>query len=325
MAINPKMKKKMKTLYQIDGNGNVHYGVREGIVRSRYKPCSFWNRPVFLVATIVVCALIDYFCFSQVLGSFLLDSAPVRSMSICALLFAFDFVPIYLGENLRKRSQGYNVSIVLLACMIGCFVVAFAANVLLRFTFRDIVLPDFSSAQSQSAFGSFDGGASAAAIAGSAAGTSAAANTGAASSAGSPYALPYAIFASVLPLLTSIGSFTISFVMSNPLADELKKLEEEHIMLASCAGQLDAILREYDSDPDFYERLMKDDDEKYVEMKQMIYAKRGSYRDYVRERLKEHLGDAAATSELSVPRGGVGAEITDISANPTTVPLKVVI
>ena len=52
-------------------------------------------------------------------------------------------------------------------------------------------------------------------------------------------------------------------------------------------------------DPNHLERLLKEDDQKYGNMLAMIRERTLLYCDYVRERLKEHLGDPASSNELS--------------------------
>ena len=63
--------------------------------------------------------------------------------------------------------------------------------------------------------------------------------------------------------------------------------------------ETEAILSEYDSDRDYYNRLLEDDDEKYNQTIELIEEKAVYYSDYVKEKIKEKLGDAAANNELS--------------------------
>jgi len=264
-------------LWERDSQGNLKFGAKKRVAKARTRPDTLWNHPVFLVVVILLCATVDFMCFKQLFDSFLLDAPAIRWTTIFGMLFAFDFVPIYLGLNYRKRRQGYNVSAGMLAAMAAIFVLAFAVNVYLRIAFRDLVLPDLSQTSS-SVFGSVSTG-----------------------SAGSARALPYAIFASVVPLLTSVGSFAISYFMANPLRQEKLALDAERDELSDRIGQLDAVLQEYDADPDFQGRLKADDEEKYTAMRQLIREKRETYRDYVRERIKEHLGDPVANNILAKP------------------------
>jgi len=271
------MSKKSVSIWAMGERGQIIFNARNKTRKERHQPDSVWNHSIFLVLMIGACAIIDYYCFKSLFDSFLLDKPVVRSLSIGAMLFAFDFIPIYLGMNLRKRMQGYNVAIPIIISMASCFIIAFGANVLLRIVFKDLAMPDLSEA-STSMFGSV--------------------NT---ETATSSRAMPYAVFSSILPLLTSIGSFLISYTMSNPLKQEMKQLEKEHSILSDNIGQLEAILAEYEADPDFFNRITRDDEEKYEIMRWMIFEKREKYRDDVRQRIKEYLRDATANSELSIP------------------------
>ena len=266
-----------KPLWDRDDQGNLHFNVKHRVANLRTKPDTLWNHPLALIVIITLCAFVDFMCFKQLFDSFLLDSPLIRWTGILGMIFAFDFVPVYLGLNVRKRLQKYNVSITILIVMGLIFTLAFAANIYLRISFKDLVMPDLTTS-STSIFGSVS-----------------------TESTVSSRALPYAIFAGILPLLTSIGSFTISFLMANPLKAEKLALDTEHNELADSIGQIDALLQEYEADPDFYGRLMGDDENKYGVMKQMIREKRDTYRDYVRERIKEFLGNPTASNVLSNP------------------------
>lgn len=271
------MSGKHELLWERDSQGNLKFGAKKRVARERARPDTLWNHPAFLVVVILLCATVDFMCFKQLFDSFLMDAPAIRWTTIFGMLFAFDFVPIYLGLNYRKRRQGYNVSAGMLTVMALIFVLAFAVNVYLRIAFRDLVLPDLTQT-STSVFGSVSTG-----------------------TAGSSRALPYAIFASIVPLLTSIGSFAISFFMANPLRQEKLALDRERDELSDRIGQMDAVLQEYDADPEFEKRLTADDEEKYGAMQHTILEARETYRDYVRERIKEHLGDPVANNILAKP------------------------
>jgi len=263
------------TLWNRDKQGNLSFETKNRIAVVRAKPDTLWNHPFLLAVVIILCATVDFVCFQQLFDSFLLDSPLIRWTAILGMLFAFDFVPVYLGLNYRKRVQEYNISGKILLIMVAVFTLAFAANSYLRMAFKDLVMPDLTESAS-SVFGSV--------------------NT---ETTVSSRAAPYAIFASIVPLLTSIGSFTISFFMANPLKAEKLTLEKERNELADRIGQIDALLQEYEADPNIYERLLDDDDKKYETIKQLIYDKRETYRDYVRERIKEYLGNPVDTNILA--------------------------
>ena len=112
-------------------------------------------------------------------------------------------------------------------------------------------------------------------------------------------AVALTVFGIILPVLTSVGSFFISYLTYNPLKVR-KRLEEE--MLAEKKDEIrrfDAILTEYDADTEFAEHLVQDDEGKFEEMKKMQRAVVISYCDYVRQRLKEHRATPTAIKALS--------------------------
>ena len=63
--------------------------------------------------------------------------------------------------------------------------------------------------------------------------------------------------------------------------------------------RIDAYISEYEADIDFAEHLKEDDEGKYREMQKYQKALVLSYADYVRQRLKEHIGDPTSTNVLS--------------------------
>lgn len=271
------MRKKNVHLWEINSQGQLYFPTLERILKIRYKPESFWNHPIFLVAILIICTAIDIAIFRSLFDTFLLDKPSIRNLSIGAMVFAFDLVPIYLGINLRRRMQGYNVSRAIITLMVVCFLIAFGANVLLRLAFMDLALPDLTLT-STSIYGNVNLEAT-----------------------GSPRALPYAIFASILPLLTSLGCFLIAYTMSNPLKQEKERLEYENLDISNMIGQLLALLQEKETDQSFYKRLTRDDDAKYEAMKNMIWVKVEIYQSHVNERIKGHVGRADANSALSQP------------------------
>ena len=62
--------------------------------------------------------------------------------------------------------------------------------------------------------------------------------------------------------------------------------------------RLEAILSEY-TDSEFAEHLSRNDNGKFEEMKKLQRALVTGYAEYVRQRLKEHLGNPISTSALS--------------------------
>lgn len=103
----------------------------------------------------------------------------------------------------------------------------------------------------------------------------------------------------VIPFVTSLGSFFISYLTYNPLVVRKRNQEELIAEKKDEIRRLDAILFEYDADTEFAEHLIQNDTGKFEEMKKMQRALVLSYCDYVRQRLKEHIANPTAINALS--------------------------
>ncbi len=285
------MKTNKHTLYSIDPQGQLVFSRRKELAADFGKSDSIWEHPAASLIIMGLCALLDLIMFHQLFSSFLYDSLFVRILSIIAMLIGFDVAPIYLGIVLKKRSQGFRTDRTVQAVLVLAFLAALTANVVLRIAVKDLVLPDYSSA-STSVMGSVSNEESR-----------------------NDLALIYAVIVSLFPVITSLVSYAVSFHSSNPLKARIRKLKEEQVGLEDDIVELEAILTEYAGDEDYYERLLHEDMRKYESILAMIREKGYLYCHYVRECIKEHLGDPAATNELSKEiRGRLLAQFRDVDA-----------
>lgn len=262
-------------LYNIDNQGHLKFSLRTQLTEDYGKPDSKWEHGMASVIIMVVCGVLDFVMFQQLFSSFLYDSVLVQMLSIIAMLIGFDLAPIYLGIVLKKRNQGINSGMIVAVLLGAAFTIAFIGNIVLRLAVKDMVLPDFSSSVT-STFGEVTE-----------------------TDTGSDLALLYALFASAMPVITSLVSFGVSYMSSDPLKMRLKKLMRDQIEIEDDIVEIEALLMEYESDPDHFERLLAEDEENYNNTLELIHEKTLFYCDYVRERLKEHLGDPTSTNELS--------------------------
>lgn len=267
-------------LYCIDRQGNLNFTLRKELVRRFGRSDSIWENPVVSVLTMVVCGILDFTMFHQIFASFLYDSLAVRMLSIIGMLIGFDLSPIFLGIVLKKRKQGINAGRVTEVVMIIAFVIAFIANISLRIAVRKLILPDILFSNT------FDDG--------TAIGPALHVN----------FPMVYALFASALPVVTSFVSFGVSYQSANPLRARAQKLKEEQIRTEDAIAQIEAVLMEYEADSDYLNRLLEEDEQKYRNMLEIIQERTLLYCDYVRERLKEHLGDPTSSNELSKDNRG---------------------
>lgn len=271
-------RKKEKPLYIMRSDGNIEFKTKSRINAMEAKPDTVWNHTFILCLIVLICMAVDFFNFKQVFDSFLLDRPLARAAGILAFLIAFDVLPIWIGLNLKKKSQGYKINAPVLIMMIGVFVLGFAANLALRAVTKTMVIPPDSI---------FSGGINGEVQAPS--------DTG----ANPELALVYAAVAIIIPLITSIASGTVSYLISDPLKKHMLKLEKEHDVLTGALQYLSATEEEYKKIEDTREHILKREEEKYEEAKMMVIMHSQYLKDYVREQLAIHLADPVSTNVLS--------------------------
>ena len=268
------MRSKKNSAWAMGKDGQIKFSTMDRVVKERFKADTKWEHPAMAVVVMLLCGTLDFIMFRQLFGSFLYDNVWIQWFSIIGLLIGFDAAPIYLGMAAKKRKQGLNTSKVVTGVFLFAFIVSFIINVILRIAMKDQVLPDLEK-MATSVFGDV--------------------------SMGIPVnerALPYALFTAVLPLVTSLVSFGISFMTFNPLKQKLKKLREEQYFLERDLDSIKAVLAEYEYDRDFQERIMEDDVRNYWIAREMAKEKAMMYLDYVRERIAEHLGTPSAANAM---------------------------
>lgn len=270
--------RKTNDLISIDLNGEFVYHGLNSHISKKYRADTPLDKSFVPYLIMVFCAIVDASVFISLFKMISYDSPFMLGVQVAGCLFAFDVVPLYLGIQLRRIKQGISKDrfimwLALVVCVLACVM-----NVVLRLMTVEQMSPDLSSATT-SYFGTVAQESQTTSI--------------------DATAVALTIFGIILPVLTSVGSFFISYLTYNPLKVR-KRLEEE--MLAEKKDEirrLDAILTEYDADTEFAEHLVQDDEGKFEEMKKMQRAMVISYCDYVRQRLKEHLATPTAINALS--------------------------
>ena len=268
-------------LISIDRNGEFVYHGLNSHTRKKYKADTPMDKSFVPYLIMVLCGTIDAACFINLFKMISYDSPFLLGIQVAGFLFAFDVVPLYLGIQFRRIKQGLSKDkfimwLAFIVCVMACVL-----NIVLRLMTMDQMAPDLSSTTT-----SFIGTATQEAQASESTGVD-------------PTALGLALVGIVIPFVTSLGSFFISYLTYNPLM--VRKRNEEELLgeKKDEIRRLDAILFEYDADTEFAEHLMQDDEGKFQEMKKMQRALVLSYCDYVRQRLKEHLANPTAINALS--------------------------
>lgn len=270
--------RKGNDLISIDRNGEFVYHGLNSHISKKYRADTPLDKSFVPYLIMAFCAIVDASVFISLFKMISYDSPFMLGVQVAGCLFAFDVVPLYLGIQLRRIKQGLSKDrfimwLALVVCILACVM-----NVILRLMTMKQMSPDLSSTTT-SYFGTVVQESQTTSI--------------------DATAIALTIFGIILPVLTSVGSFFISYLTYNPLKVR-KRLEEE--MFAEKKDEirrLDAILTEYDADTEFAEHLVQDDEGKFEEMKKMQRAVVISYCDYVRQRLKEHLATPTAINALS--------------------------
>lgn len=272
-------KQNNKPLWIVKDDGNLYLPARFDAHEKAYKIDSIFMNQLFLVCIITACGISEFIYFYQLFSSFLYDAPFVRAGCIVVMLLAFEILPVYLGINLSKKNQGYNVPAFVIQVLIILFVIGLFFNFYLRLVSRDLVLPgELAITGSESLIGDVEK----------------------LSIQPSPMALPFALFSSMSPVITAVGSFIISYTMSDPLKAEMKKLDRLHLDTTATISSYEALLHEYESNPDYQETMQKEDDAKFESINQRRLNHQNYLCNYVRQRIKEYLGTPSSNNHLSV-------------------------
>lgn len=269
---------KTNNLISIDCNGEFVYHGLNSHISKKYRADTPLDKSFVPYLIMAFCAIVDASVFISLFKMISYDSPFMLGVQVAGCLFAFDVVPLYLGIQLIRIKQGLSKDrfimwLALVVCVLACVM-----NVVLRLMTMEQMSPDLSSATT-SYFGTVAQESQTTSI--------------------DATAVALTVFGIILPVLTSVGSFFISYLTYNPLKVRKRFEEEMLVEKKDEIRRLDAILTEYDADTEFAERLVQDDEGKFEEMKKMQRAVVISYCDYVRQRLKEHLATPTAINALS--------------------------
>lgn len=269
---------KVKSIFSRDPNGEFIYNGLNSHTSKKYQADTPLDKSFVPYLIMIFCAVVDATVFINLFKLISYDSPFMLGVEVAGFLFAFDAVPLYLGIQLRRLKQGISEDKFILWIAIGVCALAVILNVFLRVSTIDLMSPDTASA-STSYFG-----------------TATEQNV---STDTDPTAIALTVFGITLPLLTSMGSFFISYLTYNPLKVKKRASEEMLAEKTDEIRRIDAYISEYEADIDFAKNLKEDDENKYLEMKKYQKALVLSYADYVRQKLKEHIGDPTSTNVLS--------------------------
>ena len=272
------MSKNSKAIYSVNTSGEIMNECLHHNNRKRFKSDTPFDNKIVPYLIMIFCATVDGVVFYSLFSRISHDSPLMLVVQIAGFLFGFDVVPIFIGIQYKRLRQGITKDrFVLVMALVVCGL-AFAMNIALRLMTIDFISP------------------STAGVATSYMGT---VTQEAADSGIDAKAIALTIFGMGIPVVTSLGSCLISFITYNPLEIKKQRLAEMMEDTTDQVRRFNAILDDYDAEPDFAENLEAEDEGKYQNILMMHKAQVIGYCDYVRERLKEQLGNPTSNNVLS--------------------------
>lgn len=273
------MSKNSKAIYSLNTTtGEIMNECLHHNNRKRFKSDTPFDNNIVPYLIMIFCATVDGVVFYSLFSRISHDSPLMLVVMISGFLFGCDVIPIFIGIQYKRLRQGITKDrFVLVMALVVCGL-AFAMNIALRLMTTDLISP------------------STAGVATSYMGT---VTQEAADSGIDAKAIALTIFGMGIPVVTSLGSCLISFITYNPLEIRKQRLAEMMEDTRDQIRRFDAILDDFNAELDFAENLAAEDEAKYQNMLVLHKAKVIGYCDYVRERLKEQLGNPTSNNVLS--------------------------
>lgn len=273
------MSNKNKEIYSVDRRtGEIVNECLHHNNRKRFKADTPFDNSIVPYLIMVFCATVDGVVFYSLFSRISYDSPMMLGVQIAGFLFGFDIVPIFIGIQYKRLQQGITKDkFVLIMALVVCGL-AFAMNIALRIMTIDLISPS-TVGTTTSYMGTV---------------TQETTETGIDATA-----IALTVFGMGIPVVTSLGSCLISFITYNPLKIKKQRTAEMMEDTKDEVRRFDAILDDYDAEPDFAKNLEAEDEDKYQEMQMMHKAQVIGYCDYVRECLKEQLGNPTSNNVLS--------------------------
>lgn len=275
--------KKFKDLLTLEKNGELSYNGLNSYIKSKYKADSPFEYSFVPYLIMFFCGTVDLLVFLNMFKMLSYESTLIVGVQTCALVLAFDVIPIYLGIHLKKIKLGLTKDKLVLWCAIGVCILGVAVNTSLRIMTMDIMAPDLSDTTT-SYYNNYPAENT---------------TTDSEDEEENMTAISMAVMGICVPIITSICSFIVSFSTADLIKTRKRRLEKALSEKSDEIRRLNALLFEYESYEDFAEHLKENDHGKFEEMKKMDKALVVEYCEYVRQRLKEYLGDPTSNNILS--------------------------
>lgn len=284
------MKTINKEIWSMHSNGELLYERVNQQTKKKYEPDSVFFYTVVTCILMFLCGMTDFCVFNSLFKTIAYDNETIRIFSIIGLLIGFDVIPVYIGVHAKRLRQGLSRDWFILFMALSITFIAVCLNIGLRISTIDEMSPASSSGQ-ESAFVTEQFHDS------SETGTDG--TSGENQQKTDSTAMALTVFGCLLPVVTSVGSFCVSYLTYDPLM--IRKQREEELINEKKEEirRLRATVLDYEADKDFEKNLREYDDKMFHTMQKEQRAKAVSYCNYVKQRVREHLGDAASGNILT--------------------------
>lgn len=260
------------------------------------RPGSFWESKLLGTLAVILFVFIDFQCLKATWDLVQTEDSGYILCTAIACAMALD-IPLAIGAIALKKCHHRLISkaeknIILIPAII-VFALAFACNFGFRLTMRDSTFEIGSSSNLVNTASAIETD------------TPNNPEDTAASEADSPNGnnqpaiLLAGIYSGLIPLLTSLSSFVISYFSCNPLRDELAKLEKEKIGLQSHITEAQKELSEIQSSEEFCAGLIARENDLYREFACQLDADALSAKQLVRLLLMKKLKTAEDITAMS--------------------------
>lgn len=255
------------------------YSTRAKRTKRIYTPDNPYARKVTNAIAILLFVAIDFATLFTVWNLVMLEN-PFYIICICAGCAVALDVPLAIGANaLKKYHHGFmkkNEAMISMLLSVIVFAIAFAFSLGFRLVTKDL---------------SFDVGTSSTLI--STIGETAN------NSEGNASIWFAALFNGILPLLTSLSSFVISYFSTDPVNDKLRTLETERITLQANLIEADTALAQGDDAITHCNGLLARERDLYTEFIEKLNAENQTLKQLARIVLMEKLGGSNDITALT--------------------------
>lgn len=278
------------------------YCSRTKRIQNLNRPGSFWERKWLSTISVLIFAFIDFWCLKTAWNVVQTEDSFYINCTAIACAMALDFPLALAAIAIKKCHQGLiskkEKTMVLIPALLA-FALAFSCNFAFRVTTRDNSF-EISSASNLTNTAAITEAGSKTQTASDHTEAAHEIETGNGSEAAA--VLFAGIYSGIIPLLTSISSFVISYFSCTPLEDKLARLERERVGLQSHIDEVQGALSETRSSEELCTGLAARENDLFQEFLGQLDANACSAKQLVRILLMEKLKtpeDITALSESS--------------------------